>query len=171
MKIGVFKTLGLALLLAGLACLSFVSGQEPKAPASGSLKLLRARAEQGDAASQLRLGNLCESGRGVKQDYAEAVRWYRKAADQGNSTAQFNVGFAHYDGKVMMKDKVEALMWMILASKGVGGDGQRESQEVIAPFRQKVSGEMTSQQIAEAERRAREWQPKTAQESKEPTPK
>ena len=156
MKTEVSKTRGLAVLLSGLACLSFVSGQEPKAPASGSLKLLRARAERGDAQSQLRLGNLCEAGRGVKQDYSEAVRWYRKAADQGNSTAQFKLGFAHYDGQVMMKDKVEALMWMILASKGVGGDGQNDSQERATQFRQKVSGEMTSQQIAEAQRRARE---------------
>ena len=107
----------------------------------------------------------------MKQDYAEALRWYRKAADQGDADAQFSLGFEHYEGRKAAKDNVAALMWMILASRGVGGGGQRESQEVIAHFRQKVSGEMTSQQIAEAERRAREWKPKTAQESKEATRK
>jgi hypothetical protein len=110
-------------------------------------------------------------GRGVKQDYAEALRWYRKAADQGDADAQFSLGFEHYEGRKVAKDNVAALMWMILASRGVGGGEPRESQEVIAHFRQKVSGDMTSQQIAEAERRAGEWKLKTAQESTSPTPK
>lgn len=40
MRIHVLKTSGLALLLGGLVCLSFVSGQEPKAPAPESLESL-----------------------------------------------------------------------------------------------------------------------------------
>ena len=38
-------------------------------------------------------------GRGVPQDYAEAVRWYRKAAEQGNATAQFSLGFMYDEGQ------------------------------------------------------------------------
>ena len=28
------------------------------------------------------------NGKGVEQDYTEAVKWYRKAAEQGNETAK-----------------------------------------------------------------------------------
>ncbi|TVS20791.1 MAG: hypothetical protein EA424_02165, partial [Planctomycetaceae bacterium] len=35
-------------------------------------------------------------GRGVVQDYAEALKWYRKAAEQGRSYAQFSLGLLYY---------------------------------------------------------------------------
>ncbi|MDO4440771.1 MAG: sel1 repeat family protein, partial [Moraxella sp.] len=37
-------------------------------------------AEQGNADAQFNLGNMYDNGNGVKQDYAQAVRWFRKAA-------------------------------------------------------------------------------------------
>ena len=49
-------------------------------------------AEAGDAELQFSLGVMYEHGEGVRQDYAEAVRWYRKAAEQGDSDAQHNLG-------------------------------------------------------------------------------
>jgi uncharacterized protein len=33
-----------------------------------------------------------ETGQGVAQDYAEAVKWHRKAAEQGDPRAQHNLG-------------------------------------------------------------------------------
>ena len=45
----------------------------------------RTRAEEGNAKAEANLGNMYFHGRGVPQDYAEAVRWYRKAADQGDA--------------------------------------------------------------------------------------
>ena len=33
-----------------------------------------------------------ERGRGVRQDFAEAVRWFRRAAEQGNARGQNNLG-------------------------------------------------------------------------------
>ena len=88
MRIGVLKTRGLALLLAGLACLSFICGQETKAPTRESRSSLRERAEKGDVSVQVVLGSFYENGIGGPQDYAEAVRWYRRAAEQGNALAQ-----------------------------------------------------------------------------------
>ena len=49
----------------------------------------RTAAEQGLASAHLYLGNMYASGRGVPQDYAEAVKWYRLAVEQGNASAQF----------------------------------------------------------------------------------
>jgi TPR repeat protein len=78
MRIGVLNAHGLATLLAGLACFSFVVGQETKAPAEESL---RERAEKGDADAQLTLGHTY-----FLKDKAEAVRWYRRAAGQGSKS-------------------------------------------------------------------------------------
>ena len=47
----------------------------------------RILAEQGDAESQLKLGSMYSRGKGVPQDYGEAVRWYRKSAEQGYAKA------------------------------------------------------------------------------------
>jgi uncharacterized protein len=52
-----------------------------------------------------------EDGRGVPQDYAEAMKWYRKAADKGNARAQFNLGFMYYDGKGVPQNYAEAMKW------------------------------------------------------------
>lgn len=65
MRIGVLRTFGLALLLAGLACISSVSGQEPKAPAPESLNWLRGQAEKGNPAAQYILGFNYANGQGV----------------------------------------------------------------------------------------------------------
>src|SRR5258707_14697617 len=56
----------------------------------------RVRAEQGDVKAEEKLASLYYHGRGVPQDYAEAVRWYRRAAEQGDATAQFNLGLMYY---------------------------------------------------------------------------
>jgi len=49
---------------------------------------LRKAAEQGYAAAQYNLGVMYEYGRGVSQDYGEALIWYRKAAEQGDEMAK-----------------------------------------------------------------------------------
>lgn len=46
---------------------------------AAALQLLRPLAEQGDATAQTWLGVMYDEGKGVPQDYAEAVRWYRLA--------------------------------------------------------------------------------------------
>ena len=51
-------------------------------------KLFLPLAEQGNADAQSNLGLMYESGRGVPQDYKEAIKWYRLAADQGFARAQ-----------------------------------------------------------------------------------
>ena len=61
--------------------------------------LTRALAEQGNAEAQFSLGVAYDTGQGVAQDSAEALRWYRLAADQGPTEAQFNLGVMYDDGK------------------------------------------------------------------------
>ncbi|MDO9914553.1 sel1 repeat family protein, partial [Glaesserella parasuis] len=45
-------------------------------------------AEQGIALAQFNLGLMYSKGRGVNQDYHQAVKWYQKAAEQGEAAAQ-----------------------------------------------------------------------------------
>ena len=45
-------------------------------------------AEQGFAKAQFNLGVMHYSGAGVKQNYAEALRWYKKSAEAGHVYAQ-----------------------------------------------------------------------------------
>ena len=42
-------------------------------------------AEAGDEVAQYNLGVMYDNGRGVLQDYKEAVKWYRLAAEQGDA--------------------------------------------------------------------------------------
>ena len=46
------------------------------------------RAEKGDAKAQFVLGLKYDTGKGVRQCYAEVAKWYRKAKDQGVASVQ-----------------------------------------------------------------------------------
>ena len=56
------------------------------------------------------------NGRGVAQDYAEAVRLYRLAADQGHTDAQNNLGLMLYNGEGVTQDYAEAARLYRLAA-------------------------------------------------------
>jgi hypothetical protein len=70
------------------------------------------------------MGVTLQKGRGVTQDYAEAVRWYRLAAAQGCADAQYNLGFMFRDGLGVTQDNAEAVRWIQLAA--VQGDVQAQ---------------------------------------------
>ena len=61
--------------------------------------------------AQYDLGLCYEYGRGVTQDYYEAVKWFRKAAEQGDAYAQRNLGGCYYDGQGVTQDYYEAVKW------------------------------------------------------------
>jgi hypothetical protein len=50
-----------------------------------------------------------ESGHGLEQDHADAMKWYRRAADQGYAVAQFNLGLMYENGRGVQQDEFEAL--------------------------------------------------------------
>jgi len=120
-------------------------------------KWYRKAADQGNALAQNNLGVIYDQR--VLQNYAEATKWYRKAADQGDAAAQFNLGVMYDKGKGVTQDSVQALMWFTLSAAGSKGEEQAEA----AKFRDSISKKMTPQQIAEAQRLAREWKPKPAE--------
>jgi len=58
----------------------------------------------GDVAAQNSLGIMYFSGRGVRQDYAKAMKWYKKAAKQGYTKSQHNLGFMYDSGQGVPQD-------------------------------------------------------------------
>jgi len=120
-----------------------------------AVKWHRMAAEQGVGISQFNLGNMYAGGRGVPQDYAEAAKWYRMAAEKGFADAQYNLGFMYHDGLGVPQDDGAAHIWFSLAA----AQGDEEAQK----YRDIAASRMTSDQIAEAQRMAREWMAKHQQ--------
>ena len=116
-----------------------------------ALRLCRPLAEQGDIDAQTAVGNLYYEGWGVEQNYTSAANWFRKAAEQGDATGQFSLGWAYEQGDGVLQDYVLAHMWYNLAAAQGAG--------VAAKNRDRVAAKMTPDQIAEAQRLAREWKP------------
>jgi TPR repeat protein len=62
------------------------------------------------------LGYMYAEGKGVTQNYTEAVRWYRLAAAQGLAVAQLNLGAIYVSGRGAPQDYAEAVRLFELAA-------------------------------------------------------
>ena len=74
-------------------------------------------AEQGDADAQDNLGGCYYEGKGIEQDFKEAVKWYRMAAEQGDAAAQFHLGGCFAEGKGVERNSAEAMRWLNKAAE------------------------------------------------------
>jgi uncharacterized protein len=86
--------------------------QNPSPAPAGSLDELKALAEKGNAAAQVKLADLYRTGKDVTQNLQDAAKWYRKAADQGVAEAQFRLGELYVEGKGVAMDAKEAAVWL-----------------------------------------------------------
>jgi TPR repeat protein len=98
--------------------------------------------------AQSNLGAMYYGGQGVVQDYIEAVKWFRLGAAQGDASAQYNLGVMYGKGLGVVQDYVIAHMWFNLA----GAQGYKDAIK----SREAAETAMTAQQIAEAQKLARE---------------
>ncbi|MEH6648337.1 tetratricopeptide repeat protein [Sulfitobacter sp.] len=112
-----------------------------------AVKWYRKAAEQGYTHAQFNLGGMYFNGEGVTQDYAEAVKWGHKAAEQGYAKAQTSLGMMYFSGKGVIQDNVYAHMWFNIAAS-LGDDDAPK-------YRDRVAGEMTSEDISQAQKLAR----------------
>jgi len=115
-----------------------------------AMKWYKLAEAQGNAMAQSSIGDMYREGKGVVQDYAEAVKWYRLAAAQGGASAQYNLGMMSATGAGVVQDYVQAHMWWNLAA--VGG------VQLAVKGRDMIASMMTPQQIAEAQKLAKECQ-------------
>lgn len=109
-------------------------------------------AEKGYANVQHNLGLMYSMGQGVTQDDKEAVKWYRLSADQGQTFAQYNLGVLYGNGRGVPQDLIRAYKWFNIAEAN-GYEDRRKSRDI-------AEKRMTPDQIAEAQRLAREWMEK-----------
>lgn len=115
------------------------------------LETLLQDAKGGDIDSQQALGIMYEYGSndfGIQQDYTEAMRWYRIAAKGGSTFSKYNIGRLYENGRGVPQDYVEAHKWFNLAAA---------QAQIYAEDRDTLASRMTPDQIAEAQRLAREW--------------
>ncbi len=145
----------------------YTNGEGVEKDYAVSTKWSRKDAEQGYARAQSALGYKYMVGNGVPQDYAESLQWYRKAAEQGNAFAQYNLGVMYELGQAVPQDYVLAHMWYNLAAAHSRADSDAYvaldpivEAKMYSDMRDAVASKMTPEQIAEAQRMAREWTPK-----------
>ena len=152
--------LALALLRAQAGPLEDARAAFVKGDYAQAFPLYRKAADQGNAEAQLFVGLMYRDGQGVPQDYAQAIVWFLKVAvladDAANppgliDLAQLNLGRMYRDGHGVPQDYLRAHMWLNLAASHAGL-GRNERDDLAA--------KMTPDQIAEAQRMAREWKPK-----------
>lgn len=88
------------------------------AQAGPDVEKLQARAELSDLDAQNALGNAYNEGQaGLKQDYAEALKWYRRAAEKGFAPAQYNLGLAYEQGHGVAADEQQAFKYYLQAAE------------------------------------------------------
>jgi TPR repeat protein len=151
-----------------------------------SNKWYKLAAEQGLADAQYYYGANLQLGRGVAQNYEESVKWLLLAAKQNNSKAEFSLGFAYYAGNGVEANDKTAVKWYFLSAAkgnapamrslgshyrlglGVIQDSVKahmwynlaasQGDAVASDERTDISIKMTPQQIAEAQKLARDCQ-------------
>jgi TPR repeat protein len=87
----------------------------------------------------------------TRGDFATAMRLMRPLADQGYVTAQTVVGLMYYFN--YGGDYVSAYMWFTLAAA--------QGNAFAEMFLKDTADKMTREQVAQAEKLAREWKPTT----------
>ena len=96
----------IALLGGGAPAAEMVAGHGGDHAAT--LKQLLPLAEQGDAAAQLRVGQMLRDRQGVRwRDFEGAAFWFRRAAAGGNAEAEYALGRLHYEGFLVPRDTAE----------------------------------------------------------------
>ena len=74
---------------------------------------LSARANSGDVAAQIQLGEALLVGEGVEKDPVQAAAWFKKAAERGSIEADLHLALLYRDGvgKEIGRDLVQACGW------------------------------------------------------------
>ena len=136
-------------LFAGATVGISLEERRPMAPAGFVTRkrdLTHEAAEQGYSEAQYNLGNRYRQGKGVPEDYTEALKWYHKAAGQGHAHAQHNLASMHRIGIGVPRNDIEAYAWYSVAA----ATGHRYAKKSLA------KAQLTPEQLATAEERAAE---------------
>ena len=126
---------------------------------AAALVEFRPLAEEGYRLAQYTLGVMYAEGQGVPQDYHAAFRWFRRAAGQGVPQAQLELGRLYQRGLGVPQDFVLAHAWINLAT----ASADPEDAVYYGRERDALAVAMTPEQLASAQRLARELLGSTTQ--------
>jgi TPR repeat protein len=94
---------------------------------SVAYKEIEPLARAGNTDAEHLLGLMYYMGRGVPQDYKQAMIWHRKAALKGKADAQYVVGAMYYTGNAVIQDHKQAIVWFRKAAE----QGHADAQQVL----------------------------------------
>lgn len=138
--------------------LLYYGGDGVKRDQRRAREYLKRAAELHDEHAAQFLGLMHELGQGGLQDYSEAAHWYWRAAELGNADGQWALGRLYETGRGVEQSLVEAYKWINIATATTDDDDDRTAW---AKDRDRIAGEMSSADRAEAQRMARAWRPMT----------
>jgi len=124
-----------------------------------AIRWYRLAADQGLTGAQSGLAFMYAEGRSgsdAATAAAAAIRWFRLLADKGDCNGQHELGKIYRDGLGVPQDYVEAHMLFNLCAAQFLPSGRRI---FVIEARDELAERMTAEQVAEAQRRAREWTP------------
>ena len=116
-----------------------------------AIDLWRPLAEAGNAEAQFNLGEMHYLGRGMDQNYPEAMTWFLQAARGGNGMACLRLGMMFSSEQGVELDFVEAYKWIRLA--------QARDTKNAELARAALVKRLSAEEIVEAERLAEAWAP------------
>jgi uncharacterized protein len=116
----------------------------------GAMQWWKKAAAQEHARAQNGLGVLYRDGDLGTPDPASAAEWFRRSAENGYAFAMFSLALLYRDGEGVAQDDIEAHKWFDLAS-ALNFDPRALFQRDL------IARRMTSEQVAEAQKRAQEW--------------
>jgi uncharacterized protein len=130
----------------------------PADPAEAD-RWFRRAADKGNGYAALNLGAALglayESGEGVRRNYRSAAKWYDAAAEHGDIGAASQLASLYERGLGLDQDLEEAYFWYRVALGDVHDPSRRSDEEAL----HRVATQLSKDQIAAAEKAAREWHP------------
>ncbi|MBF0502537.1 MAG: sel1 repeat family protein [Candidatus Riflebacteria bacterium] len=123
-----------------------------------ALKLLTSVAMIDHSEAQFMVGAMYSFGYGVPQNNQEAKKWYLKSIESGEEIlSELNLGYLYLSGEGFPADLTEAYYWFGRAGANGLKAGEHMRQEISSGWKAALFYRMTSEQVAEAERRLTEW--------------
>jgi TPR repeat protein len=97
----------------------FRKGMDAAARGDGetALQVFETLADQRDPRGEYGLALLYVEGKGLAQDYAQALKWFTRAAKQGYADAQYHLGVMYNEAEGVARDYAEAAKWWLKAAE------------------------------------------------------
>lgn len=130
--------------------LMYLAGEGVPVDGVEGAKWLRLAADKGFAPAAARIAPMAMTKQNGLEPNSDVRKWLLIAAQAGDPISMMNLGMAYFHEIGGPADYVEAYKWFTLAVERGANQGVIDGRPGLIP-------KMTPEQIAEAEKRAKEW--------------